>query len=105
MERYESEDADQRRLGRGLSIRELAETVRRSRRVSGRLRFDPTKPDGTPRKLLDVSRLQRARLAAAHSPARRYSRDLRLVPGASRAAIAADCVNAASAASKSADTS
>jgi GDP-L-fucose synthase len=40
------------------SIRELAETVARVTGFSGRLTFDASKPDGTPRKLLDVSRLK-----------------------------------------------
>ncbi len=41
------------------SIRELAQTVARITGYRGQLRFDATKPDGTPRKLLDVSRLER----------------------------------------------
>ncbi len=40
------------------SIRELAETVARVTGFQGRLTFDASKPDGTPRKLLDVSRLR-----------------------------------------------
>jgi GDP-L-fucose synthase len=39
------------------TIRELAETVARVTGFSGRLVFDASKPDGAPRKLLDVSRL------------------------------------------------
>ena len=39
------------------TIRELAETVGRVTGFDGRIVFDATKPDGTPRKLLDVSRL------------------------------------------------
>jgi GDP-L-fucose synthase len=39
------------------AIRELAETLARITGFAGRLRFDPQKPDGAPRKLLDVSRL------------------------------------------------
>lgn len=40
------------------TIRELAETVARVTGFHGRLTFDASKPDGTPRKLLDVSRLK-----------------------------------------------
>jgi GDP-L-fucose synthase len=40
------------------SIRELAETCARVTGFRGRLGFDATKPDGTPRKLMDVSRLR-----------------------------------------------
>ena len=43
--------------GEDLSIRELAEMVREIVHPSARLVFDTDKPDGTPRKLLDVSRL------------------------------------------------
>ncbi len=43
--------------GSELSIRELAETVRAVVGFKGKLAFDASKPDGTPRKLLDVSRL------------------------------------------------
>lgn len=43
--------------GEDLTIRELAELVARELGFEGELRFDTTKPDGTPRKLLDVSRI------------------------------------------------
>ena len=43
--------------GQDLTIRELAETIRDVVGFAGRLRFNPDYPDGTPRKLLDVSRL------------------------------------------------
>lgn len=43
--------------GEELTIRELAETVRDVVAPGLELRFDATKPDGSPRKLLDVSRL------------------------------------------------
>lgn len=43
--------------GKDLSIRELAELVKKIVGCKGELKFDATKPDGTPRKLLDVSRL------------------------------------------------
>ena len=46
-------------VGEDHSIRELAEAVMRSVAYEGRIIFDPTKPDGTPRKLLDVSLLRR----------------------------------------------
>lgn len=40
------------------TIRELAETIARVTGFEGRLIFDSSKPDGTPRKLMDVSRLR-----------------------------------------------
>ncbi|WP_434616951.1 GDP-L-fucose synthase [Tabrizicola sp. M-4] len=43
--------------GEDVSIRELAELLAEVTGFKGRLVFDATKPDGTPRKLMDVSRL------------------------------------------------
>ena len=43
--------------GEDLTIRELAQTIMSAIGYSGALTFDHSKPDGTPRKLLDVSRL------------------------------------------------
>ena len=43
--------------GEDVTIRELAETVMQVVGFNGRIVFDTSKPDGTPRKLLDVSRL------------------------------------------------
>ena len=43
--------------GKDCTIQELAETVSRVTGFQGKLAFDASKPDGTPRKLLDVSRL------------------------------------------------
>jgi len=43
--------------GEDVTIRELAETVMEVVGFTGRIAFDATKPDGTPRKLLDVGRL------------------------------------------------
>ena len=40
------------------SIRELAETIAAVTGFQGHLRFDTSRPDGTPRELLDVSRLR-----------------------------------------------
>ena len=44
--------------GVDLSIRDLAEMIRQVVYPEAELRFDLSKPDGTPRKILDVSRLQ-----------------------------------------------
>ena len=43
--------------GTDVTIRELAEVVMHAVGYTGRLTFDTTKPDGPPRKLMDVSRL------------------------------------------------
>jgi GDP-L-fucose synthase len=44
--------------GIDVTIRELAEMIRRAAGYTGRIVFDASKPNGTPRKLLDVSRLK-----------------------------------------------
>jgi GDP-L-fucose synthase len=44
--------------GEELSIRQLAELIAREVGFTGRLEFDPSMPDGTPRKLMDVSRIR-----------------------------------------------
>jgi GDP-L-fucose synthase len=43
--------------GQDQTIREIAELIAEIVGFEGALRFDPSKPDGTPRKLLDVSKL------------------------------------------------
>jgi GDP-L-fucose synthase len=45
--------------GEDLTIRELAETVKEVIEFQGSLKFDSSKPDGTPRKLLDVTLLNK----------------------------------------------
>ena len=44
-------------VGEDVTIREVAELVKSTVGYEGELKLDATKPDGTPRKLLDVSRL------------------------------------------------
>ncbi|NQY67109.1 MAG: GDP-L-fucose synthase [Flavobacteriales bacterium] len=56
----EYDDASLVNIGTGedLSIRELAEMICDVVGFDGNLKFDPSMPDGTPRKLLDVSKLK-----------------------------------------------
>ncbi len=58
MERGFSEGICNIGAGEDVTIRELAETIQRIVEFEGDLVFDPGKPDGTPRKLLDVLRLR-----------------------------------------------
>lgn len=46
--------------GKDLTIRELAELIQKIVGHSGEIIWDSTKPDGTPRKLMDVSKMERA---------------------------------------------
>jgi GDP-L-fucose synthase len=57
MERYDDPQILNVGVGEDVSIRELAELVREVVGFEGEIVWDTTKPDGTPRKLLDVSRL------------------------------------------------
>jgi GDP-L-fucose synthase len=58
MREYESEQIINVGVGRDVTIRELAELVRETVGFQGEIVWDRTKPDGTPRKLLDVTRLE-----------------------------------------------
>jgi GDP-L-fucose synthase len=57
MRHYESPEIINVGCGRDVSIRELAELIGAIVGYQGRIVFDTSRPDGTPRKLLDVSRL------------------------------------------------
>jgi GDP-L-fucose synthase len=57
LQTYDAESLVNIGWGEDVTIRGLAELVASVVGFAGRLVFDPTKPDGTPRKLLDVSRL------------------------------------------------
>jgi GDP-L-fucose synthase len=57
LKNYEDEGIVNVGWGEDVTIRELAELVMAESGYQGRLVFDPSKPDGTPRKLLDTTRL------------------------------------------------
>ena len=57
MDNYDGEDIINVGVGQDLTIRELALLVQDVVGFRGKLCFDASKPDGTPRKLLDVTRL------------------------------------------------
>ncbi|WP_026567965.1 GDP-L-fucose synthase [Bacillus sp. UNC41MFS5] len=44
-------------VGEDISIKELAEKVKEVVGYTGEIKFDPSKPDGTPRKLVDVTKI------------------------------------------------
>jgi len=74
MERYDDERWINVGWGRDETIAQLAKTIFDVVGFAGSLRFDPSRPDGTPRKLLDTTRLTalgwkpRIGLAAASAP-------------------------------------
>jgi len=57
MKNYNEEGLINIGVGEDLSIKELAELMKEITGFKGKIVFDSTKPDGTPRKLMDVSKL------------------------------------------------
>lgn len=58
LERYDSPEIINVGCGQDVSIRELAELICEVAGFAGELLFDTSKPDGTPRKLLNIDRLR-----------------------------------------------
>lgn len=58
LERYDSPEPINIVSGEDITIRELAEMVARVVGFKGRVTFDTSKPDGTPRKSLDITRIR-----------------------------------------------
>ncbi len=57
MKNYDDEQFVNIGIGEDLSIKDLALLIKRIIGYKGSIKFDSTKPDGTPRKLMDVSKL------------------------------------------------
>lgn len=57
MENYNEAELVNIGTGEDVTIKELAETVQKIVGFEGEIRWDSSKPDGTPRKLMDVSKL------------------------------------------------
>ena len=58
LERYDQSEPINVGVGTDLAIRDLAELVRAAVGYDGAVEWDESKPDGAPRKLLDISRIQ-----------------------------------------------
>jgi GDP-L-fucose synthase len=58
MERYDREEIINVGTGEDLTIRELCEMLSEVVGYEGKIEYDPSMPDGTPRKVMDVSRLR-----------------------------------------------
>ena len=58
MDKYDEREIVNVGVGEDLTILELAERVQKVVGYSGKIRWDHSKPDGTPRKLLDVKKIQ-----------------------------------------------
>lgn len=59
MEKYDGREIVNVGVGEDLTIKELAELVQKAVGYGGKIRWDTSKPDGTPRKLLEVSRIKK----------------------------------------------
>jgi GDP-L-fucose synthase len=59
LEKYDGREIVNVGVGEDLTIRELAEKVKAAVGFAGGIRWDASKPDGTPRKLLDVARIRK----------------------------------------------
>ena len=59
MNNYDDSEIINVGTGKDLSISELAELIKKTVGYEGNIVWDKSKPDGTPRKLLDVSKIQR----------------------------------------------
>ncbi|ARP44340.1 GDP-L-fucose synthase 1 [Geobacillus thermodenitrificans] len=57
MKNYEDNEIINIGVGEDISIKELAEKIKNVVGYQGEIKFDTTKPDGTPRKLVDVSKI------------------------------------------------
>ena len=58
LEKYDGREIVNVGVGDDLTILELAERVKKAVGFFGEIRWDKSKPDGTPRKLLDVTRIR-----------------------------------------------
>ena len=59
LEKYDGREIVNVGVGEDLTIRDLAEKVKQAVGFAGEIRWDSGKPDGTPRKLLDVARIRK----------------------------------------------
>lgn len=75
MMHYDEKDFLNVGAGQDISIRELAELIQKITGYKGALEFDTSKPDGTPRKLLDVSKLE----SLGWKPAIKFSEGIKAV--------------------------
>ena len=68
MRRYEDEEIINVGVGEDVSITDVAELVKRIIGFTGIIRYDSSKPEGAPRKLLDVTRINGMGWKAGISP-------------------------------------
>lgn len=67
MEKYDQKEIINIGTGQDLTIQELAEKIKQTVGYAGQITFDRTKPDGTPQKVLDITKITRLGWQAKHS--------------------------------------
>ena len=86
MEKYDSPEPMNLGSGREITIKDLTQLVARLARFEGEIVWDATKPDGQPRRCLDVSRAaERDRVPCQHDAGGWLTQDDRMVRSESEA--------------------
>lgn len=67
MQKYDDREIINIGTGEDITIAQLARTIKKVVGFEGKIIFDKTKPDGTPRKLLDISKLKQLEFENEHS--------------------------------------
>jgi GDP-L-fucose synthase len=84
-ERYDGAEPVNLGVGREITIRELVELIAEVTGFAGEIRWDPSKPDGQPRRALDTSRARELFGFTARTPfregLRRMAESYRVIPG------------------------
>ena len=91
-ERYDDPEPVNLGTGQEITIRELVELIARTTGFKGEIRWDPTKPDGQPRRALDTSRAREAfEFEASTSFEAGLRRTVAWYVSTARPAVDADC--------------
>lgn len=67
MNKYDEREIINIGTGEDITIAQLSKTIKKVVEFKGQITFDKTKPDGTPRKLLDISKLKQLKFENKHS--------------------------------------
>ena len=80
MNNYSGSETVNAGTGKELTIKELTELVAETVGYEGEIKWDTSRPNGTPRKLLDVKQSHKARLDISDRTGRWHSFSLRRFP-------------------------
>ena len=79
MNNYEGNEIVNIGVGEDISIKDIAEKIKKVIGFEGEIIFDTTKPDGTPRKLVDVSKINSLGWKATYFLRRRNTKSISMV--------------------------